>query len=45
MRGVPVWERDYYEKIILYEEDADDLYAYIEGNPGNWSTDELFNVA
>jgi putative transposase len=43
-RGLPIWERDYYEKIIEYEEAADGLYAYIEGNPSNWFKDDLYRL-
>ncbi len=43
-RGLPVWQRDYYEKVIEFEEEADALYAYIEGNPSGWPHDELFRI-
>jgi putative transposase len=41
--GTPVWERDYYERIIEFEEQADSLYGYIEGNPSNWVKDDLYH--
>jgi len=43
-RGLPVWERDYYERIIENDEESDGLYEYIEANPSNWHTDDLYHV-
>jgi REP element-mobilizing transposase RayT len=36
----PIWQRNYYERIIRGDDDYTQIAAYIEFNPDNWSTDE-----
>ena len=38
-RGVPVWQRNYYEHIIRNDDDANRIHQYIESNPANWKND------
>lgn len=42
MRGNPVWQRNYYERIIRHEKELNNIRKYIETNPLNWDKDELF---
>ena len=32
----PVWQRNYYEHIIMSDEEYATIAAYIESNPWNW---------
>ena len=37
--GHPVWQRNYYERIIRDDAEFDALRSYIDGNPGRWAED------
>jgi len=37
--GHPVWQRNYYERIIRDEREMDRLHHYIEFNPSQWMDD------
>ena len=37
--GKPVWQRNYYERIIRDELEMSRIHDYIIANPVNWSTD------
>jgi REP element-mobilizing transposase RayT len=37
--GVPVWQRNYYERIIRNEEELNNVRQYILNNPQNWDAD------
>jgi len=37
--GVPVWQRNYYERIIRNERDLNATREYVQNNPANWPTD------
>ncbi len=37
--GIPVWQRNYYERIIRNEREMDAIWRYIEANPANWGKD------
>lgn len=39
-RGTPVWQRNYYERIIRDEEEFERIGWYIEDNPRRWAEDE-----
>jgi len=39
--GNPVWQRNYYERIIRNERELEAICAYIDANPCSWSEDEL----
>jgi putative transposase len=39
LKGVPVWQRNYYEHIIRTETELDYVRQYIINNPLNWQTD------
>ena len=36
----PVWQRNYYERIIRDEKEYDQIAAYIISNPDNWEMDQ-----
>ncbi|WP_281999773.1 transposase [Geotalea uraniireducens] len=38
--GVPVWQRNYYERVIRDEEELAGIREYIRCNPLNWANDE-----
>jgi putative transposase len=38
-RGVPVWQRNYYEHIIHNERELENIFKYIDANPTNWKED------
>jgi REP element-mobilizing transposase RayT len=37
--GVPVWQRNYYERVIRNETELDRIRAYIAANPLRWALD------
>ncbi len=40
LRSVPVWQRNYYDRIIRSELELDRIRQYIIYNPRNWDTDK-----
>ena len=40
LRGVPVWQRNYYDRIIRNELELDRVRQYIINNPCNWDADK-----
>ena len=38
--GRPIWQRNYYERIIRNEPEMDRITRYIESNPTRWAEDE-----
>jgi putative transposase len=40
MRGVPVWQRNYYERIIRDEAELNAARKYVVENPMKWSEDK-----
>ena len=43
LRGNPVWQRSYYDRIIRNERELKDIGEYIQSNPRNWLGDQLRN--
>ncbi len=41
-RGIPVWQRNYYEHIVRDEMDLHRIRQYIMDNPKNWGMDENY---
>jgi putative transposase len=39
LRGVPVWQRNYYDRIIRTDLELDRVREYIINNPQNWDAD------
>jgi REP element-mobilizing transposase RayT len=37
--GVPLWQRNYYERIIRNTAELARIRQYIRDNPANWATD------
>ena len=37
-----LWQRSYYDHIIRNQQDYEDAWNYIDGNPLKWQDDELF---
>ena len=37
--GVPVWQRNYYERIIRDEDELNRVRTYIHDNPSRWEED------
>ena len=42
IKGVPVWQRGYYEHIIRNEKSLNNIREYIVNNPLNWCQDEIY---
>ena len=40
VEGIPVWQRNYYERIIRSEPEMDRISRYIESNPARWADDD-----
>jgi REP element-mobilizing transposase RayT len=38
--GVPLWQRNYYERVIRDDDEHQRIHLYIECNPANWANDE-----
>lgn len=38
--GVPVWQRNYYERVIRDEQELNGIQHYIADNPAKWAEDE-----
>ena len=38
--GIPVWQRNYYERIIRDDRELEALREYIVDNPARWDDDE-----
>lgn len=41
--GIRVWQRNYYEHIIMSDNEYDRIDAYINSNPANWLNDPEFS--
>lgn len=41
-RGVPVWQRNYYEHIVRSDADHQNIWDYIQTNPKRWNDDQLY---
>lgn len=42
--GLPVWQRNYYERVIRHEKELSETRQYIINNPVNWEMDENYPV-
>jgi putative transposase len=40
LRGIPVWQRSYYDRIIRNELELEHVRQYIINNPRNWDADK-----
>jgi REP element-mobilizing transposase RayT len=38
--GAPVWQRNYYERVIRDDRELDAIRQYIADNPAKWDKDE-----
>ncbi len=38
--GAPVWQRNYYERILRYEDELNQARFYIQENPARWAEDD-----
>jgi REP element-mobilizing transposase RayT len=39
-KGTPLWQRNYYERVIRNEQELEALRLYISANPAQWENDE-----
>jgi putative transposase len=44
-QGVPLWQRNYYERIVRDEQELNQIQKYIINNPQNWTKDREANHA
>jgi REP element-mobilizing transposase RayT len=42
--GVPVWQRNYYERVIRDEQELAAIRQYIANNPARWAEDENYTT-
>jgi REP element-mobilizing transposase RayT len=42
LKGIPVWQRNYYEHIIRNDREYEAIRKYILDNPRNWEKDQQF---
>lgn len=40
--GFSVWQKGFYDHIIRNNNDYQDIWNYIDGNPGKWAEDKLY---
>ena len=40
--GFSVWQKGFYDHVIRNRKDYQEIWNYIEGNPGKWSEDTLY---
>jgi len=40
--GLPVWQRDFYERVIRDEDELAHIHQYILDNPANWQEDDEY---
>ena len=38
--GIPIWQRNYYERIVRNDQAYNAIRQYIRSNPTSWDTDE-----
>jgi putative transposase len=38
-KGTPIWQRNYYDRIVRTEDKLENIRNYIINNPMNWHTD------
>ena len=41
--GFGVWQKGFYDHVVRNEKDYREIWNYIEGNPGRWTDDKLYN--
>ena len=41
--GFSVWQKGFYDHVIRGDQDYKEIWNYIEGNPGKWVEDKLYN--
>jgi REP element-mobilizing transposase RayT len=39
-QGIPLWQRNYYERVIRDEQELTAIRQYIVDNPARWNDDE-----
>ena len=42
--GFSVWQKGFYDHVVRCGQDYLDIWNYIEGNPGKWEEDRLYNA-
>jgi len=40
--GFPVWQKGFFDHVIRNEKDYQEIWKYIESNPGKWSEDKRY---
>ena len=40
--GFSIWQKGFYDHVIRNDNDYQDIWNYIEGNPGKWAEDNLY---
>ncbi|NIS78648.1 MAG: transposase [Anaerolineales bacterium] len=42
--GIPLWQRNYYDRVIRNQGELDRIRQYIDDNPQNWELDKYYRV-
>ncbi len=42
--GTPIWQRNFYERIIRNETELNVIREYIQNNPAQWEQDDLHSL-
>jgi len=42
--GYPIWQKGFYDHVARNQRDYEEIWRYIEGNPGKWKEDKLYAV-
>ena len=42
--GYPIWQKGFYDHVARNQTDYEEIWRYIEGNPGKWKEDKLYAV-
>lgn len=40
--GFPIWQKSFYDHVIRNDNDYQEIWNYIEGNPSKWAEDKLY---
>jgi len=40
LAGAPVWQRNYYERVVRIEQELNAIREYVRANPLNWHLDK-----
>lgn len=42
--GAPLWQRNYWERVVRDERELNQIREYIQDNPARWESDQLYEI-